>query len=45
MNPIKKYPQIIELPAYILNMFVFVFLCPINPLISLEICSTPKLSN
>ena len=44
MNPIRKYPNIIELPACILNMFVFVFLCPINLLISLGTCSTPKLS-
>ena len=30
MNPIQKYPQIIELSACILNMFVLVFLCPAN---------------
>ena len=44
MNPIQKHPHIIELSACILNMFVFVFLCPINFLISLGTCSTPKLS-
>ena len=44
MDPIQKYPHIIELSACILNMFVFVFLCPINLLISLGTCSTPKLS-
>ena len=40
-----KVSHIIELPACILNMFVFVFLCLINLLISLGICSTPKLSD
>ena len=44
MNPIQKYPHITELSAGILNMFVFVFLCPVNLLISLETCSRPKLS-
>ena len=44
MSPIKKYPHIIELSACILNMLGFVFLCPINLLISLGTCSTPKLS-
>ena len=44
MNPIQKYPHIIELPACILDMFVFVYLCPIDFLISLGKCSTPKLS-
>ena len=44
MNPIQKYADIIELSAGILNMFVFVFLCPINLFISLGTCSTPKLS-
>ena len=43
MNPIQKYPQIIELSACIINMFVFVFLCPINLLISLGTCGTPKI--
>ena len=26
----QKYPCIIELFTYILNMFIFMFLCPIN---------------
>ena len=43
INPIQKYPHIIELSACILNMFAFVFLCPINVLGSLGTCSTPKL--
>ena len=46
MNPIQKYPHIIELPVCVLNMlyviymskYVFVFLCPINILISLGTC-------
>ena len=44
MNRMQKYPHIIEMPACILNIFVFVFLCPMNLLISLGTCSTPKLS-
>ena len=44
MNPIQKYPHIIELSAFILNMFVLMFLCPINLLVSLGMCYTPKLS-
>ena len=44
INSIQKYPHIIELFACILNMFVFVFLCPKNILISLGKCSKPKLS-
>ena len=44
MDPIQKYPQIIELSACILNMFVWMLLCPINLLISLGTCLTPKLS-
>ena len=44
MNSIQKYRQIIEMSVCILNMLVFVFLCPINFLISLGTCSTPKLS-
>ena len=44
MNLIQKYPQIIELLACIINMFAFVFLCPINLLISLGTCGTPKIS-
>ena len=42
MNPIQKYLHIIELSAYLLNMFVFVFLCPVNLLSSLGTCSIPK---
>ena len=42
MNPIQKYPLIIELPACILNMFVLMFLCLIDLLISLGTCSTQK---
>ena len=44
MNPVQKYPHITELSACILDMFVFVSLCPINLLIPLGTCSTPKLS-
>ena len=44
MNPIQKYPHIIELFACILKMFAFMFLLPINFLVSSGICSTPKLS-
>ena len=36
----RKVSTYFELSACILNMFVFVFLCPINFLISLEKCST-----
>ena len=42
MNPIQKYSHIIELSACILNMFVLMFLCSINFLISLGTCYTPK---
>ena len=42
MNPIEKYPDIIELSACILNMFVLMLLCLMNYLISLETCFTPK---
>ena len=44
MNPIQKYPHIIGLFACILNMFVFMFLCPINFSVYLGTCSTAKLS-
>ena len=44
INPIQKYPHIIESYACILKMFVLMFLFLINVLISLGICSTPKLS-
>ena len=44
MNPIQKYPHIIELSACILNMFVLMFVM-INLLISFEVPTpTPKLS-
>ena len=42
INPIQKYPHIIESYACILKMFVFMFLLPINVLIYFGICSTPK---
>ena len=45
INPIQKYPHIIESYACILKVFVFMFLLSINALISFGICSTPKLSN
>ena len=44
MNAMQKYPHIIELSACILNMFVMMFLFPINLLISLGMCYLPKLS-
>ena len=40
MNPIQKYSHIFDLSACILNMFVLMFLCPINLLISVGMCST-----
>ena len=52
INPIQKYPHIIESYACILKIFVIMFLlCEaedegrlINVLVSLGMCSTPKLS-
>ena len=45
INPIQNYPHIIELYAYILKIFLMIFcLFLINFLISLEICSTSKLT-
>ena len=52
INPIQKYPHIIESYACILKIFlVMILLCEaedeerlINTLISLGICSTPKIS-
>ena len=41
----KKNPHIIELSAFILNMFVLMFLFLINFLTSLGMYSTPKKSN
>ena len=42
INLIHKYLHIIESYACILKIFVFMFLLPINVLISFGICSTPK---
>ena len=42
INPIQKYLHIIESYACILKIFVFMFLLPINVLISFGICSNPK---
>ena len=42
INLIQKYLHIIESYACILKIFVFMFLLPINVLISFGICSTPK---
>ena len=44
MNPMQKYPHIIELFACTRKMLAFMFLFPINSLISSGTCSTPKLS-
>ena len=45
MNSIQKYPHITESYVCILNIFALIFLLlPINSLISLGICSIPKLS-
>ena len=45
INPIQKYPHIIESYACILKIFVVMFLLLINTLTSFEICSTPKEPN
>ena len=42
INPIQKYPHIIESCLY--SIFAVIFLFPMKFLISFEICSTPKLS-
>ena len=42
INPLQKYPHIIELYTCVLKIFVFMFLLPINVQISFGICSTPK---
>ena len=42
INPIQKYPHIIESYACILKSLVFVFLLLINALISFRTCSTSK---
>ena len=44
INPIQKYPHIIEPYACILKIFIFMFLLPIHALIFFGIYSTPKLS-
>ena len=44
INPIQKYPHIIESYACILKIFAITFLLPINFIISLGIYSTSKLS-
>ena len=41
-NLIQKYPHIIESYACILKIFAFMFLLPINVIISFGICSIPK---
>ena len=43
MNPMQKYPHIIELFACTQKMLAFMFLFPTNYLISSGTCSTPKL--
>ena len=45
MNPMQKYPHIIELFDCTLNMLTFMFLFPMNSLISSGTRSTIKLSN
>ena len=42
INPVQKYPQIIESYTCILKIFALIFLLSINYLISFGICSTPK---
>ena len=42
INPIQKYPHIMESYAYILKIFVFMFLLPKNVLIFFGICYTLK---
>ena len=44
INPIQKYPHVIEWYAFILQIFVMIFLFPMNFVISFGIYSTPKLS-
>ena len=44
MNPMQKQSHITELFAWIRKMLAFMFLFPINSLISSGICSAPKLS-
>ena len=44
MNPMQKYPHIIELFDCTRKMLAFIFLFPTNSLISSGTCSIPKLS-
>ena len=44
MNPIQKYIHITESFACTRKMLAFMFSFPINSLILLGICSTPKIS-
>ena len=44
INPIQKYPHIIESYACTLQIFVVIFFFPMNFVTSFGICSTPKLS-
>ena len=44
INPIQKYPHIVESYVFILKIFVFMFLLPKNVLTSFGIYSTPKLT-
>ena len=44
INPTQKYPHIIRSNVGILQIFLMIFLFPINNLISFGISSTPKLS-
>ena len=44
INPIEKHPYIIESFSCNQKIFAFMFLFPINSLISSGIYSTPKLS-
>ena len=43
INQIQKYPHITESYACILEIFAWMFLLPINFLISFGMCSVPKL--
>ena len=43
INPLQKYLHITQLYAYIIKIFVVMFLLSINVLISFGICSTPEL--
>ena len=44
MDPVLKYPDIIELFDCALNMLIFMFLCLINFTISFGTCSSLELS-